>query len=260
MLSYQHIYHAGNAADLHKHALLAAMLARLTEKPKPLSYLETHSGRALYDLDSAEALKTGEAAAGVGRLAARLPADHPYRQVLARVRAAHGARAYPGSPLIAAELLRAGDSLHLAELHPQEGAALRAAMGRRARVHLQDGYEMALSICPPEPRRGLLLVDPAYEVKGEYDRMADFVKKLHRVWNVGVVAIWYPILRDARHAPMLRALEGLDLPKVLKSEVRFPPAREGHGMVGSGMFVVNTPFGTEEEAARLTALFAEAAG
>lgn len=257
MLSYQHIYHAGNPADLHKHALLAAMLERLTEKPKPLTYLETHSGRALYDLSSAEALKTGEAAAGVGALAGRLPADHPFVKVLTRVRADHGGTAYPGSPLIAAEMLREGDSLHLAELHPQEGAALKAAMGRRAKVHLQDGYEMAMSLCPPEPRRGLLMIDPSYEVKTEYARIPDVVKKLHRAWNVGVLVIWYPILRDGRHAPMLRALEALDLPKVLRSEVGFPTVREGHGMIGSRMFVVNTPFGTEEEAARLAALFAE---
>lgn len=254
MLSYQHIYHAGNPADLHKHALLAAMLTRLTEKPKPLTYMETHAGRALYDLSSAEALKTGEAAAGIGAHGGDFPPDHPYALVLDRVRARHGATAYPGSPLIAAELLREGDSLHLAELHPQEQAALQQAMGHRAKVHRQDGYEMVLSLCPPEPRRGMLLIDPSYEVKSEYDRIPDVVKKLHRAWNVGVLAIWYPILKDARHLPMIRALEAQDLPKVLKSEVRFPPVREGHGMVGSGMFVVNTPFGTEEEAARLARL------
>ncbi|PJE29180.1 23S rRNA (adenine2030-N6)-methyltransferase [Pseudooceanicola antarcticus] len=259
MLSYQHIYHAGNPADLHKHALLAVMLARLTEKPKPLSYLETHAGRALYDLASDEARKTGEAEAGIGALSGLFAPDHPFAEVLSRVRAREGRTAYPGSPLIASELLREGDSLHLAELHPQEQAALAQAMGRRAKVHRQDGYEMALSLCPPEPRRGLLMIDPSYEVKTEYDRVPQVIRQLHRAWNVGVLVVWYPILKDARHRPMLRALEALDLPKVLRSEVSFPPVRAGHGMVGSGMFVVNTPYGTEDEAARLAAAFREIA-
>ncbi|MBT9384578.1 23S rRNA (adenine(2030)-N(6))-methyltransferase RlmJ [Pseudooceanicola sp. CBS1P-1] len=255
MLSYQHIYHAGNPADLHKHALLAVMLARMTEKPKGLSYLETHSGRGLYDLSSAEALKTGEAAAGIEARAGAFAPDHPYMQALARVRAKYGATAYPGSPLLAAELLRPGDPMTLAELHPQEHAALARTMNFRAKVHRQDGYEMALSLCPPDPKRGLLLVDPSYEVKSEYDAVPAFVKKLHRKWNVGVVAIWYPILKDGRHQPMLRALESQTLPKVVKSEVAFPPVRDGHGMIGSGMFVINAPFGTQDEAEGLQALF-----
>ncbi|WP_010139949.1 23S rRNA (adenine(2030)-N(6))-methyltransferase RlmJ [Oceanicola sp. S124] len=259
MLSYQHIYHAGNPADLHKHALLAVMLARLTEKPKPLSYLETHSGRALYDLSAPEALKTGEAEAGIGALSGLFPAEHPYAQVLRRIRAREGATAYPGSPMIASELLREGDSLHLAELHPQEQAALAEAMGRRAKVYRQDGYEMALSLTPPEPRRGLLLIDPSYEVKTEYERVPQVIRQVHRAWNVGVLAIWYPILKDGRHRDMLAALQALELPKVLKSEVSFPPVRPGHGMVGSGMFIANTPFGTEEEAARLARAFGEIA-
>lgn len=256
MLSYQHIYHAGNPADLHKHALLAVMLGRMTEKPKPVSYLETHAGRALYDLGSAEALKTGEAAAGIGAHGAWFPAQHPYARAVAAVRARHGAAAYPGSPLIAAELLRAGDGMDLAELHPGEHAALRLAMkGSGARLHRQGGFEMAMSVCPPEPRRGMIVIDPSYEVKADYGTIPGFVKKLHRAWNVGVIVLWYPILKDGRHSDMIGALEALDLPKALKSEVRFPAVREGHGMVGSGMFIVNAPFGTEDEAARLKGLF-----
>ncbi|NIZ10260.1 23S rRNA (adenine(2030)-N(6))-methyltransferase RlmJ [Pseudooceanicola sp. HF7] len=256
MLSYQHIYHAGNPADLHKHALLAVMLERMAEKPKPLTYLETHAGRGLYDLSSAEALKTGEAAAGIGAHGGDFPPDHPYAKALDRVRARHGQTAYPGSPLLAAELLREGDPIHLAELHPQERRALRGAMGVRAQIHGQDGFEMAQSLCPPEPRRGMILIDPSWEVKEDYDRLPGFVKTLHRKWNVGVIALWYPLLKDRRHEGMLAALEGLELPKTLRSELRFPPVRAGHGMLGSGMFIVNAPFGTEDEATRLKGLFA----
>jgi 23S rRNA (adenine2030-N6)-methyltransferase len=257
MLSYQHAYHAGNAADVHKHALLAAMLDYLAAKPKPLTYLETHAGRGLYRLDAPEALKTGEAAAGIGRLERWFPPGHPYLRALAMVRALHGAGAYPGSPLVAASLLRPGDRMHLAELHPQEVAALRAAMaGRAADIRAEDGFAMARALLPPTPRRGLLLIDPSWEVKSDYARMSALVAALHRRWPVGVIALWYPLLGAAPHAAMLAALEALGLPGALRHEVAFAPARPGHGMTGSGLFVVNAPYGLGDEAARLSALFA----
>ncbi|WP_082020499.1 23S rRNA (adenine(2030)-N(6))-methyltransferase RlmJ [Leisingera sp. ANG-M1] len=254
MLSYQHIYHAGNLADVQKHALLAWMLAYLTRKDKPLSYIETHAGRGLYQLDAPEAVKTGEAEQGITRvLSGQLLAEgHPLHQALSETRRQHGPAAYPGSPLIAASLLRPGDAMHFAELHPQEHAALQAALKPwKAQVHKQDGFELAMSLAPPTPRRGLMLIDPSYEIKSDYTRIPGIISRLHRKWNVGVIALWYPILQDGSHAPMLDALEALALPGALRSEARFPPARDGHRMVGSGMFVVNAPFGAEAEAARL---------
>ncbi|WJS83558.1 23S rRNA (adenine(2030)-N(6))-methyltransferase RlmJ [Paracoccus sp. TOH] len=255
MLSYQHAYHAGNLADLHKHALLAWMLAYLTAKPKPLSYLETHAGRGLYDLAAPVAAKTGEAAAGITRALSEswLPRDHPLRLALDAVRIRHGATAYPGSPLIARHFLRPGDAAHLAELHPAEHAALAQVAGF-AHLHRQDGFQMAQALCPPLPRRGLLLIDPSYEVKTDYDAIPRHIAKLARKWNVGVIALWYPILTDSRHAPMVEALRR-DHPQALISEVRFPPARPGHGMIGSGMAVLNPPHGLAEEARRIEALF-----
>lgn len=257
MLSYQHIYHAGNMADLHKHALLAVMLDYMAAKPKPLSYIETHAGRGLYDLMAPEALRTGEAAAGVLRLADRLPAGHPYRRVLARVRQRHGAAAYPGSPMIAADLLRAGDRLTLAELHPREYAALAAAMRPHgARCRQEDGLQFALAATPPEPRRGLMLIDPSYEVKADYAALPDLIQRVHARWNVGVIVLWYPILASGAHRPMLAALEAAALPKAFRHELRFAPARAGHGMAGSGLFVVNAPFVLAQEAQALAALVA----
>lgn len=256
MLSYQHAYHAGNLADLHKHALLAAMLAYLAAKPKPMSYLETHAGRGLYDLAGSEAARTGEAMAGIERALAEdwLPAGHPLLAVLAGVRARHGARSYPGSPLVAATLLRPGDRMDLAELHPAEARALGRVLGDRARIHHEDGFAMANRLCPPEPRRGLMLVDPSWEVKADYDRVPGFVARIARKWGVGVIALWYPILGDSRHRPMLEALAAAH-PGALRSEVRFPPAREGHGMTGSGLFVLNPPWGTAEAAREIEAMF-----
>ena len=224
MLSYRHAFHAGNLADVHKHALLAVALARLTEKPKPLSYLETHAGRGLYRLDSPEAAKTGEAAAGISRALASdwLPDGHPLRAALKAVRARHGAGAYPGSPLIAGHFLRPGDAAHLAELHPAEAPELRA-VAPWADVRHEDGFAMANALLPPTPRRGLLLIDPSYEIKADYDSLPPWILRMARKWNVGVIALWYPILTDDRHRSMVEALAAAH-PDALSSEVRFPPA------------------------------------
>jgi len=254
MLSYQHLYHAGNPADVHKHAALAWCLEYLTAKDKSLTYLETHAGRGLYDLTAPEAEKTGEAKAGIVRMEEMFPATHPYRRALNAVRAAHGPDAYPGSPLIAAHFLRAADRMRLAELHPQEHAALRTALPGAA-VDRRDGAEMALAACPPDPRRGLLLIDPSWEVKTDYRTIPDLVQKLHRKWNVGVILLWYPLLATTPHRAMVADLAGA-IPDALVHEVTFPPARPGHGMAGSGLFVVNPPWGLAGELARITAIFA----
>ena len=253
MLSYQHHYHAGNPADVHKHALLAWMLGYLTAKDKPLSYIETHAGRGLYDLRDPAALRTGEAASGIGRLEPRLPADHPYRRCLDAARAAHGPSAYPGSPLIATQMLRPSDRLHLAELHLGEHARLTETLAAAsATIRRQDGFDMALSLCPPSPRRGMVFSDPSYEVKDEYDTIPATLGQLARKWNVGVLVLWYPILADNRHRPMLDRLVHL-FPAGLRHEVGFAPVRAGHRMTGSGLFVVNPPYGLAAEAARIAA-------
>ena len=259
MLSYQHAYHAGNLADLHKHALLAAALDYLTRKDKPLTYLETHAGRGLYDLDAPEALKTGEALSGIRRADAEgwLGAEHPLMRALTAIRALRGPLTYPGSPLIAGHFLRFGDRAHLAELHPAEHDALRRVAGF-ATIHHQDGFAMAQAVCPPEPRRGMLLIDPSYEVKADYAAIPRQIGLIARKWNVGVIALWYPILTDHRHMAMTAQLTS-DFPDALLSEVAFAPARPGHSMVGSGMIVVNPPWGLAEEAARLEAMFRQRA-
>ncbi|MFZ7093177.1 23S rRNA (adenine(2030)-N(6))-methyltransferase RlmJ [Primorskyibacter sp. 2E233] len=256
MLSYQHAYHAGNLADVHKHAILAQALGYLTRKDKPLSYIETHAGRGLYDLTSAEAQKTGEAAQGISQVQDWFGKDSPYLRALEAVRSKHGETTYPGSPLIAQALLRPTDSLHLAELHPQEHAALgRAAWARNTKIYQQDGFEMAQSLCPPDPRRGLMLIDPSWEVKTDYVTIPKQIDVLARKWNVGIIMLWYPILSEAPHLPMLRVLQQAH-PEALSHEVRFPPAREGHRMIGSGMFVINPPWGLDTYGQTLDARFA----
>lgn len=243
MLSYQHGYHAGNLADVHKHAVLAAALDYMTQKDKPLSYLETHAGRGAYDLAAPEALKTGEAAAGIARVERGFAPDHPYLHALSVARARFGATAYPGSPLVAASLLRPGDRIQLCERHPAELSALRVAMEPLgARIHAGDGYQLLRALLPPEPRRGIVVIDPSYETPEDYTDMPGVIAGILRRWNVAVVMLWYPLLSVQRHEAMLSALEAAH-PGALRHEVRFAPVRAGHKMVGSGLFVINPPFG-----------------
>ena len=192
MLSYQHSYHAGNPADLHKHLVLGELLALLTRKARGISYMETHAGRGRYDLSATESVKTGEAAEGIEALT--LP-DCPLRHALETTRRHFGEDAYPGSPLIAQTLLRPQDRLHLMELHPAEHKVLRRYLkSDNTAVHHRDGYEGVLSLSPPKPRKGLVLIDPSYEVKTEYAQVAEFVHKLMIKWPEATVMIWYPVL------------------------------------------------------------------
>jgi len=237
MLSYQHAYHAGNPADLHKHFALAGLLAQLTRKPRAISYLETHAGRGLYDLSAPEALKTGEAALGIGRVT--LPPG-PYADALAAIRATQGPNAYPGSPLIARSVLRPDDQLHLMELHPAEHAALRRNLsGPNVHIHHRSGPDGVLAICPPKPRRGLVLVDPSYEIKTEYDDTARFARALVAKWAEAIILIWYPLLSDNRHEPLIK---GLQMLRPLRHEVAFDQ-KDGRGMLGSGLLLINPPHG-----------------
>ncbi|MEM9737044.1 MAG: 23S rRNA (adenine(2030)-N(6))-methyltransferase RlmJ [Pseudomonadota bacterium] len=249
MLSYQHAYHAGNAADLHKHIALAETLVALTAKPRGISYLESHAGRGLYDLTGAEAQKTGEAAGGI----ARITPEGAFGEALAAVRAAHGEGAYPGSPLIAQALLRPQDRLTLCELHPAEHGALKSVLGGAAALHRRDGHEGLRALTPPDPRRGLALMDPSYEVKAEYAETAATALAVLKRWPQGVIMIWYPILPAARDLALTAPLETA-LPWLFHHRVRFTQQPE-RGMAGSGLLVLNSPFGLAD---RLEAAWCQA--
>lgn len=259
MLSYLHSFHAGSLTDVHKHQALVALLGHLTAKPRPISYMETHAGRGLYDLAGAEAKKTGEARAGIRRLQAERknkPASAEpasalaaYLDVVEAARTRHGANWYPGSPWIARHLLRDGDAVYLMERHPVEYPALkRCLQGTGCHVHNRDGYEGVLALSPPTPRRGMVLIDPSFEVKDEYMDVARFIPALHRKWPEAVVLLWYPVLAADRHTPMLTALTAAGLPETEIHETAFPANTDGDamdhkGLLGSGLFIVNRPFG-----------------
>jgi len=255
MLSYQHSFHAGNLADVHKHALLSDVLSYLVRKNKPISYIETHSGRALYDLKGALARKIGDAAHGILVLEKVFRADHPFLRCLLRTRENNGLEYYPGSPMIAALSLRNTDKLHLAELHPQEYQALVKNMSSsHARVYREDGWQMALAIAPPTPRRGMMFIDPSYEVKTDYETIPARLTVLHRKWNIGILVLWYPILEEGAHIQMLDELTER-FPNAFRHEISFPPKLVGYRLVGSGMFVVNPTFGIEHSAAEIARVF-----
>ncbi len=235
MLSYQHGFHAGNLADLHKHIVLVALWNTLKRKPRALSYLETHAGRGLYPLDDEFAKKTGEQAEGAGRY---FGGALLFDDALTKARFKLGQAIYPGSPALVAGLMGDQDRMILAELHPQEYKALKANMSEMAEIHNRDGYEMALALAPLKPRRGLVLIDPSYEIKAEFDAVPIFVGRLLRKWPQAVIAIWYPLLEGAPHNALTQKLETQG---ELKSEVRF--ANSKLRMKGSGMLVLNAPYG-----------------
>lgn len=261
MLSYQHAYHAGNLADIHKHGTLCVLLSRMREKPRPITYMETHAGRGLYDLSAPEALKTGEAALGITSRweLGILPKGHVYRAVIEQIRARYGETFYPGSPLIARALLNPDDPIHLMELHPAEFEGLRQVMRQTqdeggAHLHFRDGFEGVLAISPPppgQPRRGLVFIDPSYEVKSEYRVCAEFVLELSQKWPEAVIVLWYPVLQAGLHEAMIETLESAGLKNLDRREVRFAERKGGAksqrvGILGSGLIIVNAPYGTEK--------------
>lgn len=257
MLSYQHAYHAGCRADVHKHAVLTMLLQQLTRADTPLAYMETHAGRGMYRLDAPEALKTGEAQDGIIAMEARLDAAHPYCQLLRHIRQQAGAMAYPGSPAIAQRLLLPTDSMHLMELHPQENAALRVQMkGSGAHIYKRDGYEAVLALAPPSGSSGLVLIDPSYEVKSEYMQAADFVLELHAKWPETTILLWYPLLAAENHLPMLDKLQSAHLPACWQQQVRWQPLHP-RAMQGSGLFAVNLPDNMREALDTIASWFPE---
>lgn len=244
MLSYQHIYHAGGPADLHKHSVLCAVLSNLRGRHRTLSYLETHAGRGLYDLSAPEAVKTGEAAQGWLKAAQDPAAQEKLPSALVKIiRTLNGCALtplYPGSPMVAARMLRPQDRITVMELHPQEHKALTATFAGDARVTVikGDGYEEVLKRVPPAPRHGLVLVDPSYEIKEEYRQAADFVVRLARRWPESVILLWYPLLPAKRHGAMLDVLRAGGILSAV-NEYRWTTAESERGMYGSGMAIVN---------------------
>lgn len=249
MLAYRHGFHAGNHADVLKHAVLLGVLDYLQRKPSGITCVDTHAGAVVHELDGPFAQRTREHETGIGRLWAQPPAS----PLLARYRAAVAAhnpggvlRRYPGSPSLVMAALRAQDRLRLFELHPTEAEGLAAACrGRHPQIMVRhdDGFAGLKAVLPPPTPRALVLIDPSYEDKRDYTRVVEAVREALRRCATAAVLIWYPLLADGRAAAMVRRLTRLRPSSWLDARLMVrAPSAEGFGMHGSGMFVINPPW------------------
>ncbi|MCK5894293.1 MAG: 23S rRNA (adenine(2030)-N(6))-methyltransferase RlmJ [Endozoicomonadaceae bacterium] len=258
MLSYRHSFHAGNHADVLKHATQVLILEKLKTKAKPFVYVDSHSGAGLYRLDSKEARKTAEYETGIGRLWSQqtdFPEIEVYLTLIKQLNPDGDLRYYASSPLIARELLREQDRIILMELHNQEVEVLRQNMAGDSRVslHHRDGFEGLTAILPQPLRRGLVLIDPSYEIKSDYQQVMNSVMLSWRKWHVGIFAIWYPILSQQRDQSgwLLEQLAKIPCKNLLVAELAVSDQAKNYGMHGSGMAIINAPWQLDQQLASL---------
>jgi len=256
MLSYQHIYHAGNFADVHKHAVLCLILEALSVKEKPFFVLDAFAGRGGYELNADEAQKTGEYHSGIERLWQKGAHPQSLECYLNAVTMFNGSSAelsrYPGSPWLIRHLLRDQDRMALCELHPAEFDALRQVIRAEKRVQLlkRDAIEGIRGLLPPKERRGLLLIDPSYETKQEYLSIPETIIQAYKHWREGTYAIWYPILSASNHEKLFATLKRSGIRKILNCSLTIDSEREG--MFGTGMLVINPPWKLKEQLESVT--------
>jgi 23S rRNA (adenine2030-N6)-methyltransferase len=245
VMNYRHAYHAGNFADVAKHLAEVAILEHLAKKDSPFAVIDSHAGRGRYDLASEEARKTGEAGAGIEKLR-----GSPGPPLLARylgLVANTGPDIYPGSPLIAARMLRAQDRLVAVEKHPEEAALLKQVLlpWRKARVEEDDGYARLLSLLPPPERRGLVLIDPPFEAADEFELLGRTLREALRRFANGIYLIWYPIKSDAAGNAFVGEVLAAGVAKALRIEIAIdaPDGKLGR----AGLLVLNPPFQFDAE-------------
>ncbi len=270
MFSYRHAFHAGNHADVLKHATLVWVLRHMTEKPVPLMVVDTHAGAGLYRLDSDAAHTSGEMLEGVERLRAHLQTQGltpselltSYLDVLNHFQAVAGDATYPGSPFISKHLLRPEDKLKLFELHPSDARLLEKHVEqlkalRQVAVLREDGFEQSKKFLPPPSRRGLVLMDPSYELKTDYARVVETLKDHLKRFATGTYMVWFPIIARPESQDLPRRLKTLSqqtgkdwLLATLRIKSGKPDstasvpgqARARPGLVASGVFLVNPPY------------------
>jgi 23S rRNA (adenine2030-N6)-methyltransferase len=253
MLAYRHLFHAGNFADVFKHALLTRLLILLERKDKPFCYLDTHAGIGLYDLSHPWALKLAEHEDGIGRVWKRKdapPALTPYLEAVRAENPDGKLRFYPGSPRIARRLLRRGDRMVLTELNKDDCATLADlfAGDRQVVVSHIDGYQALKAHLPPQERRGLVLVDSSFDRSEEFARLTAGLVEGHRRFAGGVYALWYPLMAPVAMHAFERGIVAGGIRKILQLELSILPDGWNASLRGCGMLVVNPPYGFDLEA------------
>lgn len=253
MLAYRHLFHAGNFADVFKHALLTQLVLAMEKKDKPFFCLDTHAGIGLYDLTHAWAQKNAEHKDGIALLWERNDAPQSFTPYLDAVRTenVHGRlRFYPGSPRIVRRLLRPGDRLVLTELNKKdcEELARLFARDRQVKVHLMDGYQGLKAFLPPAERRGLVFVDSSFDRAHEFKRLTQGFAEAHRKFATGVYALWYPLMEPTALRAFERGVAATGIRKILQIEIAVLPDDWGMSMRGCGLLVANPPFGFEQTA------------
>ena len=253
MLSYRHSFHAGNHADVLKHIVLMLILENLSLKEKGFYYLDTHSGVGRYRLNSNESEKTGEYKEGIGRLWERtdLP-EEVARYVDLIKKLNYGGkelRYYAGSPMIAAQLLRSQDRALLTELHPSDFPLLRNNFKefKNITTKSENGFQQLKATLPPKERRGLVLIDPPYELKEDYDLVVKAIEEGYKRFATGTYAIWYPVVLRQQTKRIFKGLEATGIRKILKIELAVRPDSDQRGMTASGMVVINPPWQLEQQ-------------
>lgn len=253
MLSYRHSYHAGNHADVLKHIVLMLILESLNQKDKGFYYLDTHSGIGHYRLFSPESEKNAEFSEGIGRLWERndLPEEvQRYVDVIKKLNDGSKAlRYYAGSPLVATHFLRPQDRALLTELHPTDYPALRNNFKEFTNITTKrdNGFQQLKATLPPKERRGLILIDPPYELKEDYDLVVQALQEGYKRFATGIYAVWYPVVWRRQVKQMIKKLEASGIRKILQIELAVRPDSEQRGMTASGMIVINPPWTLEAQ-------------
>lgn len=253
MLSYRHSFHAGNHGDVLKHWALVTMLDYLNKKDKPYLYLDTHSGAGAYQFQNVYGTKLQEHTQGVDKVlsAADLPESlQRFCEVIRAFDEKGRGQVYPGSPMIAKLLTRPVDRLRCYELHPADSKKLLKVMSgdQRVKVEVSDGLKAVKALLPPKEKRGLILIDPSYEVKSEYHQAIKAVKEGLKRFQTGVFAVWYPMLNHVENISFQEKLKKFDDAKWLSLKLVVDSTPGKKGMYGSGIFVVNPPWVLVNEA------------
>jgi 23S rRNA (adenine2030-N6)-methyltransferase len=253
MLSYQHGYHAGNFADVVKHLTLSLILHYMLGKNKPIFYLETHAGRGIYDLKNSQATKTGEYHQGIELIWQEKeklpPLFSPYLQTISKANNTKELRFYPGSACLAINLLRSQDRLYCCELHPGEFAHLRELprQGKRVFYSHSDGLASLNALLPPSERRGLIFIDPSYEVKTDYKQVPNAIKSAYQRFATGIYCLWYPLLNERPHEQLLRRMSHIPSEHTLHIEFYLTKALSQPTMSGCGLWIINPPYTLAED-------------